>query len=66
MPHRRHSQPVDRRPPLTAVGGRERMEAADPLAGWAVKKGGVWWLRRRERAGEFQVVLQAVQNVECL
>jgi phosphohistidine phosphatase len=27
---------------------------------WAVKKGGVWWLRAREREGVLQVVLHAV------
>jgi phosphohistidine phosphatase len=33
---------------------------------WAIKKGGVWWLRHRERDGEVQVVLQAVQAPDCL
>jgi phosphohistidine phosphatase len=33
---------------------------------WAVKKGAVWWLRSREREGHFEVVLQAVQSVDCL
>lgn len=33
---------------------------------WAVKKGGVWWLRRRERDGVVQVVLQAVQSPDHL
>jgi phosphohistidine phosphatase len=33
---------------------------------WAVKKGAVWWLRSRERDGTFEVVLQAVQAVDCL
>jgi hypothetical protein len=26
----------------------------------------VWWLRSRDREGESQVVLQAVQSAECL
>ncbi|XHS78437.1 phosphohistidine phosphatase SixA [Burkholderiaceae bacterium UC74_6] len=33
---------------------------------WALKKGAVWWLRSREREGHFEVVLQAVQSVDCL
>lgn len=33
---------------------------------WAIKKGAVWWLRSREREGELQVVLQAVQSPDCL
>ena len=33
---------------------------------WAIKKGAVWWLRSREREGSFEVVLQAVQGVDCL
>src|SRR5205814_5516639 len=33
---------------------------------WAVKKGAVWWLRTRDREGDEQVVLQAVQSPDCL
>lgn len=33
---------------------------------WVIKKGAVWWLRQREREGEQQVVLQAVQAPDCL
>lgn len=33
---------------------------------WSVKKGAVWWLRRRERDPGNVVVLQAVQSVDCL
>jgi phosphohistidine phosphatase len=33
---------------------------------WVIKKGGVWWLRHRDRDGEPQVVLQAVQSPDCL
>ncbi|WKB52386.1 phosphohistidine phosphatase SixA [Eleftheria terrae] len=44
--------------------------AAQLLAGteqdWTLKKGAVWWLRRRERDGTVQVVLQAVQSVDFL
>ncbi len=31
---------------------------------WSVRKGGVWWLRGRERDGELQVVLHAVMVPE--
>jgi phosphohistidine phosphatase len=33
---------------------------------WAVRKGGVWWLRGREREGELQVVLHAVVSPELV
>jgi phosphohistidine phosphatase len=33
---------------------------------WVIKKGAVWWLRQRERAGVSQVVLQAVMAPDCL
>lgn len=33
---------------------------------WSVKKGGVWWLRARERDGQTQVTLHAVQNPDVL
>ena len=36
-----------------------------PLA-WSVRKGGVWWLRAREREGALQVVLHAVLSPELL
>jgi phosphohistidine phosphatase len=31
---------------------------------WSVRKGGVWWLRGREREGALQVVLHAVVSPE--
>lgn len=44
--------------------------AAHLLAGveqdWAVKKGAVWWLRWRQRDGEPEVTLHAVQGPDCL
>ena len=44
--------------------------AAYLLAGqaqaWPVRKGGVWWLRSRERDGIAQVVLHAVISTELL
>lgn len=33
---------------------------------WTMKKGGVWWLRQRERDGEGQVVVQVVQGPDSL
>ena len=33
---------------------------------WAVRKGGVWWLRAREREGELQVVLHAVASPDLI
>jgi phosphohistidine phosphatase len=33
---------------------------------WAIKKGAVWWVRSRQRDGQAQVILQAVQSPDCL
>jgi len=33
---------------------------------WALKKGAVWWLRTRDREGDAQVLVQAVQSADCL
>lgn len=33
---------------------------------WHIKKAAVWWLRHRERDGQTQVILQAVQNADAL
>jgi phosphohistidine phosphatase len=33
---------------------------------WAIKKGAVWWLRRRQRDGEPEVTLHAVQGPDAL
>jgi len=33
---------------------------------WVMKKGGVWWLRRRVRNGEPQTFVQAVQSPELV
>jgi phosphohistidine phosphatase len=33
---------------------------------WPLRKGGVWWLRSRERGGQRQVVLHAVMSPELL
>jgi phosphohistidine phosphatase len=54
---------VGHQPTLGQVAAR-LMGAAD--APWAIKKGAVWWLRRREREGQTQVVLHAVQGPDLL
>ncbi len=41
------------------------LASSQPQA-WAVKKGGVWWLRAREREGQLQVVLHAVIGPDLL
>ena len=33
---------------------------------WSVRKGGVWWLRAREREGHVQVVLHAVISADLV
>jgi len=58
--------------PVLVIGHQPTlgMAAARLLTGhdhpWALKKGAVWWLRQREREGDDQVVLLAVQGVEML
>jgi phosphohistidine phosphatase len=58
--------------PVLVVGHQPTLGlvAAQLLAGspqaWSIKKAAVWWLRHREREGEVQVVLQAVQGADCL
>ena len=39
---------------------------ADAEQNWSVRKGAVWWLRYRERDGDGQVVLQAMQGPDLL
>ena len=55
---------IGHQPTLGLVASR--LLGGDPARSWAIKKGGVWWLRLRERDGEGQVVLQAVQSPDCL
>jgi phosphohistidine phosphatase len=56
----------DAREPVLVVGHQPTLglAAAYLLSGqskaWAVRKGGVWWLRARDGAGALQVVLHAV------
>ncbi len=62
----------DAREPVLVVGHQPTLglAAAYLLSGqpqaWAVRKGGVWWLRAREREGALQVVLHAVVGPELL
>jgi phosphohistidine phosphatase len=62
----------DARTPALIVGHQPTLGqlAARLLTGhdlaWSVKKGGVWWLRTRERDGEQQVTLQTVLNPDSL
>jgi phosphohistidine phosphatase len=60
------------RAPVLIVGHQPTLglTAARLLAGadqaWSVRKGGLWWLRGRERGGELQVVLHAVIGPDTL
>jgi phosphohistidine phosphatase len=54
---------VGHQPTLGQVAALLLGEVAQP---WVIKKGAVWWLRCREREGERQVLLQAVQSPDCL
>jgi phosphohistidine phosphatase len=62
----------DAREPVLVVGHQPTLGlvAAYLLSGqpqaWPVRKGGVWWLRGREREGPLQVVLHAVMAPELL
>ena len=60
----------DGKEPVLVVGHQPTLGlvAAYLLAGvaqpWAVKKGAVWWLRRRDRASDDQTVLVTVRGPE--
>jgi hypothetical protein len=62
----------DAKEPVLVVGHQPTLGlvAAYLLAGvaqpWAVKKGALWWLRRRDRAGDDQTVLVTVRGPERL
>jgi phosphohistidine phosphatase len=62
----------DAREPVLVVGHQPTLGlvAASLLAGqpqpWTLRKGGLWWLRGRERDGALQVVLHAAQSPEML
>jgi phosphohistidine phosphatase len=60
----------DAKEPVLVVGHQPTLglAAAWLLAGvaqpWSVKKGAVWWLRRRDRVGDDQTVLVTVRGPE--
>jgi phosphohistidine phosphatase len=55
---------VGHQPTLGLVAARLLADVDQP---WSMKKGAVWWLRRRERNGAgVQVVLQAVLGPDCV
>jgi phosphohistidine phosphatase len=55
---------VGHQPTLGLVAARLLADVDQP---WSMKKGAVWWLRRRERDGAgAQVVLQAVLGPDCV
>ena len=60
----------DAKEPVLVVGHQPTLglAAAYLLAGvvqpWSVKKGALWWLRRRDRAGDDQTVLVTVRGPE--
>jgi len=62
----------DARSPVLVVGHQATLglTAAYLLAGatqpWSVRKGAIWWLRHRERAGRGEVVLQTVLSPDRL
>ena len=54
---------IGHQPTLGLVASFLLTEMPQPLT---IKKGAVWWIRGRQREGESQVVLQAVQAPDCL
>ena len=54
---------IGHQPTLGQVAARLLAGAEQP---WSIRKGGVWWLRTREREAGVQVVLQAVQGPDLL
>jgi phosphohistidine phosphatase len=60
----------DARYPVLVVGHQPTLGcvASYLLAGsseaWTIRKGAVWWLKRREREGRTDVVLHAVQSAD--
>lgn len=54
---------IGHQPTLGLVAARLLAQVDQP---WSVRKGAVWWLRHRDRDGQTQVVLQAVQGPDCL
>lgn len=62
----------DAKEPVLVIGHQPTLGlvAAHLLAGvaqpWSVKKGAVWWLRRRDRDGDGQTVLVTVRGPEAV
>ncbi len=62
----------DAREPVVVVGHQPTLglAAAYLLSGqpqaWPVRKGALWWLRGREREGQWQIVLHAVVSPELV
>ena len=62
----------DAREPVVVIGHQPTLGlvAAYLLSGqpqnWAVRKGALWWLRGRERDGQWQIVLHAVVAPELV
>ena len=54
---------VGHQPTLGLVASYLLSELPQP---WTLKKGAVWWIRGRSRDDTAQVILQAVQNPDCL
>ena len=54
---------VGHQPTLGLVASYLLSEVPQP---WTLKKGAVWWIRGRNREDLAQVILQAVQNPDCL
>ncbi|MBS0449631.1 MAG: phosphohistidine phosphatase SixA [Proteobacteria bacterium] len=54
---------VGHQPTLGLVAAYLLSGAAQP---WSLKKGAAWWIRRRHREDQDQVILQAVQSPDCL
>ena len=54
---------VGHQPTLGLVASYLLSELPQP---WTLKKGAVWWIRGRNREDMAQVILQAVQNPDCL
>ena len=54
---------VGHQPTLGSVAALLLCGSSQP---WAIKKGAVWWLRSRDREGDAQVVVQAVQSADWL
>jgi phosphohistidine phosphatase len=48
------------------IGEAAALVLAGSAQPWAVKKGAVWWFRQRDREGDGEVVLHAVQSPDSL